>query len=55
VESAKKGQFAVEIIFDKIAEIEQNTGLDIWACLLAVIIIAAIIWFLRWGFKAFSD
>ena len=45
----------LENILDKIADLEQSTGLDIWSVFLAVVIIAGIIWFLRWGFKEFSD
>ncbi len=41
------GQVMPENILNKIAEIEQKNDLDIWACLLAAVIIAAIIWFLR--------
>jgi len=41
----------LENVLDKIADLEQNTGLDIFSVLLAAVIIAAIILIFRWAFK----
>jgi len=45
----------LENILNKIADLEQSAGLDIWSVFWTVVIVAGIVWFLRWGFKAFFD
>jgi hypothetical protein len=43
----------MERVIDKIAEVELKTDFDMWSCIITVVIIIGILWFLRWAFQEF--